>query len=658
MTDRKQRGQGGKGHRAAGPVDVGKRVAAPVEAGKGRRGAGLSEGGKGKSLPSADECTEEARPSRTWQFSKTKMCKFNLTGMCTKGEQCPFAHTNDQLRTLPDLTCTKLCKTLIQTGVCNDPACTYAHSKDELRATSTFHKTKLCRFSQMGHCALGSKCNFAHSEDEVRPLDPTLGPDPIGPDDQLEQNMWQAAQHQEQKQIQSQATQMQQQNPLLLLQLNQHHQQQLQQQQQQLQQQQQELLQQQQHNQLMALALQQQLTLAATEGASVPGVSDRVNADMLMYFPVPCVFTAAPQLSGGVGDRPELQAEGPDSTDIALQSHQPNLKDPSMRRGRRSKAQAMQHSNMQDATAVDALSKTAALETGANDISKMPGTSASSQGLGAMAGIPDANALDWLVGVRAQSPSTPPLVPNMLPVPTLPGPLPSAASTYAGHQGGPSPLSQTPPAPSRPSASSIAGSDDFRDAPAYVTFEHGLMKSTFLENELGPIGAPIRPIRSAAGRLDLLGGDDSGDELRDLEASDKQGPYGLSSTAGLVSFGPPGFSGVPRPAMGSNPMSSSLGSQLLRKNLAGDCAASSGATSTGSSQVGLSTHSSTGLASDGKWELFNQDYSMHQKEDVWQVKNTFLTLTPEVKKPIRSIRTADGALCALSGLLDDVDDEP
>ena len=35
-----------------------------------------------------------------------------------------------------------------------------------------------------------------------------------------------------------------------------------------------------------------------------------------------------------------------------------------------------------------------------------------------------------------------------------------------------------------------------------------------------------------------------------------------------------------------------------------------------------------------------------------QVKNTFLTLSPRAK-PIRSVRTADGALCDLGSLLDD-----
>lgn len=109
------------------------------------------------------------QPTRAWQFSKTKMCKFNLIGMCAKGEQCQFAHAAPELRSLPDLSCTKLCPTLIQTGSCDRKGCNYAHAKDELRMTSTFHKTKMCRFSQQGHCALGAKCNFAHDPSELRP---------------------------------------------------------------------------------------------------------------------------------------------------------------------------------------------------------------------------------------------------------------------------------------------------------------------------------------------------------------------------------------------------------------------------------------------------------------------------------------------------------
>lgn len=105
---------------------------------------------------------------RVCQFTKTKLCKFNVLGKCTKGLSCPFAHENQDLRKLPDLRRTKLCKVLIQTGQCSKKSCMYAHSKEELRSTGAYHKTKLCRFMQTGHCTLGGKCNFAHSAVELR----------------------------------------------------------------------------------------------------------------------------------------------------------------------------------------------------------------------------------------------------------------------------------------------------------------------------------------------------------------------------------------------------------------------------------------------------------------------------------------------------------
>jgi len=106
------------------------------------------------------------------QFSKTKMCKFQILGVCSKSYSCPFAHDSVELNPLPDLRCTKLCKTLIQTGECNIQGCSYAHSKEELRTTSasaSAFKTKPCRFfTETGQCSLGSKCNFAHHLDELR----------------------------------------------------------------------------------------------------------------------------------------------------------------------------------------------------------------------------------------------------------------------------------------------------------------------------------------------------------------------------------------------------------------------------------------------------------------------------------------------------------
>lgn len=74
------------------------------------------------------------RQGQICQFSKTKMCKFELLGMCAKGPQCPFAHGNEELRPLPDLRCTKMCREMLHSGTCSNPSCAYAHSREELRA--------------------------------------------------------------------------------------------------------------------------------------------------------------------------------------------------------------------------------------------------------------------------------------------------------------------------------------------------------------------------------------------------------------------------------------------------------------------------------------------------------------------------------------------
>jgi len=109
--------------------------------------------------------SEEA--ARVRQFKKTKICKFEVIGMCAKGHLCPFAHTRNELLDLPDLSRTKICKTLINSGRCDEPNCTYAHNREQLRQIGTSRKTKLCRFAQHGFCSLGDKCNFAHSLDEL-----------------------------------------------------------------------------------------------------------------------------------------------------------------------------------------------------------------------------------------------------------------------------------------------------------------------------------------------------------------------------------------------------------------------------------------------------------------------------------------------------------
>lgn len=69
-------------------------------------------------------------------FTKTKLCKFNVLGVCNKGEDCHFAHGIQELHPTPDLFRTKLCKRLIDTGRCEDHACQFAHTKEQLRSAA------------------------------------------------------------------------------------------------------------------------------------------------------------------------------------------------------------------------------------------------------------------------------------------------------------------------------------------------------------------------------------------------------------------------------------------------------------------------------------------------------------------------------------------
>jgi len=94
----------------------------------------------------SEEMTTDRVPAM--QFKKTKLCKFEQMGRCTKGPACLFAHGDKELRSSPDLRCTRLCKTLLLGGRCQDENCTYAHSKDELRGAG--QKSKMGRLMQTG----------------------------------------------------------------------------------------------------------------------------------------------------------------------------------------------------------------------------------------------------------------------------------------------------------------------------------------------------------------------------------------------------------------------------------------------------------------------------------------------------------------------------
>jgi hypothetical protein len=66
-------------------------------------------------------------------FEKTKLCKFYRIGMCTRGDNCTFAHASDELQPLPNLYKTKMCFELTKNKRCKNPNCPYAHNKCELR---------------------------------------------------------------------------------------------------------------------------------------------------------------------------------------------------------------------------------------------------------------------------------------------------------------------------------------------------------------------------------------------------------------------------------------------------------------------------------------------------------------------------------------------
>lgn len=74
-----------------------------------------------------------AQGRRLALFAKTSMCKFHTVGKCKRGDACVFAHSEAELRDLPDFSRTRLCISLIETGSCNDPECKFAHASEELR---------------------------------------------------------------------------------------------------------------------------------------------------------------------------------------------------------------------------------------------------------------------------------------------------------------------------------------------------------------------------------------------------------------------------------------------------------------------------------------------------------------------------------------------
>lgn len=76
---------------------------------------------------------KKPRATASPMYHKTKMCKFNAMGRCKRGEQCVFAHSEEERKEIPDLFRTRVCPYIVDCGRCLNPGCTYAHSVAELR---------------------------------------------------------------------------------------------------------------------------------------------------------------------------------------------------------------------------------------------------------------------------------------------------------------------------------------------------------------------------------------------------------------------------------------------------------------------------------------------------------------------------------------------
>jgi len=67
-----------------------------------------------------------------------------MLNICVKGSNCPFAHSEDELREQPNLKKTKLCAPYMK-GFCKyGDNCCFAHGEHELKSTPDLYKTAVC----------------------------------------------------------------------------------------------------------------------------------------------------------------------------------------------------------------------------------------------------------------------------------------------------------------------------------------------------------------------------------------------------------------------------------------------------------------------------------------------------------------------------------
>eukprot|EP00927_Polykrikos_kofoidii_P060068 TRINITY_DN55138_c0_g1_i1.p1 TRINITY_DN55138_c0_g1~~TRINITY_DN55138_c0_g1_i1.p1 ORF type:complete len:261 (-),score=32.70 TRINITY_DN55138_c0_g1_i1:58-840(-) len=64
-------------------------------------------------------------------FVKTRMCRFNGLGICTRGDLCTFAHHRSEVRS-KNVRKTKFCSSVIRGEQCKNPACKNRHDSEDL----------------------------------------------------------------------------------------------------------------------------------------------------------------------------------------------------------------------------------------------------------------------------------------------------------------------------------------------------------------------------------------------------------------------------------------------------------------------------------------------------------------------------------------------
>jgi len=89
-------------------------------------------------LPVADSSLPKGDLPRDRQnlktFQKTMLCSFFANGSCTRGEDCNFAHSTNEVRRKPNFVKTRLCVEFMGAGTCESGLhCSFAHGRSELR---------------------------------------------------------------------------------------------------------------------------------------------------------------------------------------------------------------------------------------------------------------------------------------------------------------------------------------------------------------------------------------------------------------------------------------------------------------------------------------------------------------------------------------------